>query len=119
MKDMATEFPGLGKVRARFLALLAERQTQIAHHALTAWESENPQEQLASLREASNVLHLIAGAGGSLGFDDLGETARTCEATIISHEKQAAENQCSVPYSVIAEIDGFVSLSQSVLDANT
>lgn len=108
---------GLERVRTRFVSLLADRQTHIAHYALAAWESESAEDQYRHLQDASSLLHMIAGTAGSLGFAPLGEAAQTCEAAILSYCATATDPQDPSLHAVIAKIDAFVAISQSLLDA--
>ncbi|KIN71075.1 Hpt domain-containing protein [Sulfitobacter guttiformis] len=115
MKDMPSELPGLERIKERFLSLLAERQTTIAHHALAAWESDSAAAQSSNLQGAQNVLHQIAGSAGSLGFVELGEAARSCEGAIITFLDSNDGAQGSLPHSLFEELDDFVCMSQTLL----
>lgn len=116
MKASPPQLQGLERVRARFLSLLAERQTHISHHALAAWDTDSIDEQHFHLQEAGSVLHMIAGSAGSLGFNALGAAAQSCEAAILNLCDESTAPQEAMLHATIAEIDGFVSISQSLLD---
>lgn len=119
MTDLLSELPGLESIRARFVSLLEDRQIHIAEHALAAWDSENSEQQANHLKEAQNVLHQISGTAGSLGFDTLGHAARACEGSIISYLEVADPEKATLPHALLAEIDAFVALSQSLLSKSS
>jgi HPt (histidine-containing phosphotransfer) domain-containing protein len=60
--------PGLDRVRDRFLTMLEDRKTNIASHAIAAWEADCVEDICAHLAAAQSILHQIAGSAGSLGF---------------------------------------------------
>lgn len=111
---MQSTLPGIERIKVRFLNLLAERQAAIAHHAVSAWESDDPAVRRTNLTNAQNLLHQISGTAGSLGFGSLGENARRCEGAIL--EYFARDANCAVlDESIICDIDAFVVDSQTIL----
>tara|TARA_R110000787_G_scaffold94172_4_gene196801 strand:+ start:1043 stop:1402 length:360 start_codon:yes stop_codon:yes gene_type:complete len=115
MRDISEALLGIEKIKIRFLALLEERQGVIAHHALAAWESTDPNEVRSHLNAAQNILHQIAGSAGSLGFDSLGQVARDCENEIIAHLEGPDGKSTPLPFEIIGRMDAFVSMSQALL----
>lgn len=75
MTAQAALIPGLERIRARFLDMLVDRLTEI--------ETLCEEPSTDSLRQSQQILHKIAGSAGTLGLQDLGETARVCETRII------------------------------------
>ncbi len=118
MKDTAVALPGLERIKARFLALLEERQGLIAHHALAAWEEKTPSKMYAHLQVAQGTLHQIAGTSGSLGFHDLGIAARDCENAILRYLEHPDLAEMPLSTELLAQMDDFVSISQSLLAEN-
>lgn len=106
--------PGIERIKIRFLSLLVERQTAIAHHALGAWESDDVAARLTHLTEAQSLLHQIAGSAGSLGFGPLGQDARECEHEIIECIANNAY-QSQLDAKIISNLDMFVSKTRSLL----
>lgn len=118
MKGTAEALPGLEEIKVRFLALLEERKSVIAHHTLAAWEATDPNKVRYHLETAQNILHQIAGSAGSMGFDALGKAARDGENEIISHFEGVERNDARFPVEIISRTDAFVSLSQALLTEN-
>jgi len=116
MSNQALLLQGMERVRTRFITLLAERQNHIAHHALAAWDCEVPAQQQVHLQEAGSALHMIAGTAGSLGFNALGTSAQSCEMAILDYFDKIQVQPEPLPHAVIAKIDEFVAMSQSLLD---
>ncbi|UOA29066.1 hypothetical protein DSM107133_03825 (plasmid) [Pseudosulfitobacter sp. DSM 107133] len=106
---------GLEKIRERFLDLLVTRQQSIAHHAVLAYESLSLEEVNGNLAAARDILHQIAGTAGSLGFDDLGIAARTCENDIISHLNGPDNDLALCPDALLVQIDEFVEQCKGLL----
>lgn len=115
MKDLAEALPGIERIKLRFLSLLEERQAVIALHTLAAWDSKHSQERRDHLEVAQNTLHQIAGSAGSLGFDELGQTASDCESEIVSHLQDPESDRLPLPAEIMGRIDGFISMSESLL----
>ena len=44
MTQVMDELPGIDRIRKRFVAMLADRQTQIAGHGLAAWDGKTVAE---------------------------------------------------------------------------
>lgn len=109
------ELPGLEKVRARFIEMLEDRQARIATHALAAWEGETVEEINGNLESAKAILHQIAGTAGSLGFTDLGVTARQCEEEVIAHLEGPDSDLAICPGELVHHIDGFVGQCRETL----
>ncbi|QFT59064.1 Hpt domain protein [Sulfitobacter sp. THAF37] len=115
MKDMVEELPGLAKVRARFLEMLADRQARIAEHALKAWDGETLEEINGNLEAAKAILHQISGTAGSLGFTDLGEAARASEAEVIAHLEGPDADLAICPGEIVHHMDLFVKHCEDTL----
>ncbi|MGC1504475.1 MAG: Hpt domain-containing protein [Sulfitobacter sp.] len=112
MTDTAEKLPGIERIQQRFLSLLEERQTNIAHHVLAAWDGTDLSETANHLEAAQGILHQISGSAGSLGFHDLGQAARDGENAIIAHLADAS----SELIEVMKLIENFVGLGQALLD---
>lgn len=111
------ELPGLDRIRTRFLEMLKDRQVAIAEHALVAWESYELDEINTSLASASTILHQIAGTAGSLGFEELGVTARTVEIAINDHLNGMDADLAICPGALIFHMDEFVQNCEKVIAA--
>ncbi len=111
---MTETLPGLARVREKFLSLLDDRCGAIAEHSLAAWKATDHTEQKSHLSAAGTTLHQIAGSAGSLGLQELGEAARSCEEAIIAfvNEPAAQPDKCS---DIVMEIVSFVTYCQDWL----
>ncbi|UYV37815.1 Hpt domain-containing protein [Rhodobacteraceae bacterium D3-12] len=123
MSDVMRDFPGLEPIRQRFRATLADRQSDVAHHALEAWnasqEGGTPKAVARHLKEVRNRLHTIAGSAGSLGYGELGEAAFHGEAEIISYlEREDAATSAAVPADVIYAINTFIERCGAAIDGD-
>ncbi len=118
MIQQKLELPGLDRIRTRFLDMLQDRQSAIAEHALTAWESDSLEEINGSLASARTILHQIAGTAGSLGFNDLGTQARTCEVEIDAHLNGPDADLAICPASLIFQMDNFLQKSEVLIAEN-
>ncbi|MDG1169400.1 MAG: Hpt domain-containing protein [Sulfitobacter sp.] len=114
MKDI---LPGLDRVRDRFLTMLEDRKTNIASHAIAAWEADCVEDICAHLAAAQSILHQIAGSAGSLGFAALGDSARHCENEIISHLQSECAAVPECPEQLILNMDMFLSSCNDILRA--
>jgi chemotaxis protein histidine kinase CheA len=101
--------PGIERIRERFLDLLEERLDALDDAMV---EFDFPATGRASLVRAQNILHKIAGAAGTLGFNRLGESARHCEESIITHLKQD-EPTLDVLYR---DIGAFATQAEALLE---
>lgn len=115
MRDIVKELPGLERVRTRFLSMLADRQEMIASHALAAWEEDTLDGINGNLAAAQSILHQIAGTAGSLGFPELGQSARDCENEIIEHLEGPDADLAICPGEIIHHIDVFVTDCRALL----
>lgn len=106
---------GLEKIRGRFLDLLVTRQQNIAHHAVLAYEGQTVDEVNGNLAAARDILHQIAGTAGSLGFDDLGLAARSCENDIVAHLNGPDNDLALCPDALLVQIDDFVEQCKGLL----
>lgn len=106
---------GLEKIRGRFLDLLVTRQQSIAHHAVLAYEGQTLDEVNGNLAAARDILHQIAGTAGSLGFDDLGHAARSCENDIVAHLTGPDNDLALCPDALLVQIDDFVEQCKGLL----
>lgn len=77
-----TLLPGLERIRLRFLDMLVERLSDL-ERLCREMAKDDPQSN--ALRELQSIMHKIAGSAGTLGLQDLGDTARICENQIIDH----------------------------------
>jgi len=115
---MVATLPGLERIKDNFLSLLVERQAEIAENALAAWESTDADGQALKLKTVQNLLHQITGSAGTLGFGELGSVAQKAEGAIIAYLEGNDRSNAAIPHTLLAEIDGFVSVSQSLLLEN-
>ncbi|KZY05970.1 MULTISPECIES: Hpt domain-containing protein [unclassified Sulfitobacter] len=104
----ANALPGLERIRARFVEMLSDRQARIAQHTLDAWNGGTPEQINENLAAAQAILHQIAGSAGSIGFAELGSTARACEAQIIEHLRDMENGITACPGDLVFHIDSFV-----------
>ncbi len=118
MTQVMDELPGIERIRKRFVAMLADRQTQIAGHGLAAWDGKTVEEINGNLSGAQAILHQIAGSAGSLGFEDLGKAARTCEVRILDHLAGPDADLAICPQELISELDAFVASCRAEIDAH-
>ncbi|UWR21933.1 Hpt domain-containing protein [Sulfitobacter sp. S190] len=109
MNAVALELPGLDRIRARFVDMLDERQSTIAQHALNAWDGETVEQINGNLEAAKGILHQIAGTAGTVGFQDLGQSAHECEVEIINHLEGPYADLAICPGEIIWRIDSFVA----------
>lgn len=116
MKDTFDILPGLTRIKARFMLLLADRQYEISRHALAAWDARDGRERNDELAAAQHILHLIAGSAGSLGFGDLGQAARACEQSILDYIGAQDAASAEALYEILSELDAVVSMVQSLID---
>jgi hypothetical protein len=117
MTDTAHELPGIERIKLRFLNLLEDRQSAVAHHAMAAWDTTDPEIMCGELEAAQNILHQISGSAGSLGFGDLGQAARDCENEIITYLEQVGSTSADVPVVIMGQMDQFVSMSRNLISA--
>lgn len=115
MKDFTETMPGLDRIKSKFLALLEVRQADIAYHSLAAWKSSDPAETQTQLRAVQNILHLIVGSAGTLGFNFLGEAARSHEESIIEFLENTDDDSAEVPDDFLNHMDSFISRCQTVM----
>lgn len=117
MKDILDDglMPGLEKIRERFISMLVNRQSEIAVHALTAWDGDSAEIINENLGHARDILHKIAGSSGSLGFTALGNAARACETEIIAHLEGEYADLALCPPAVIHQMDRFVAQCEELI----
>ena len=115
MIQQKLELPGIDRIRTRFLEMLRDRQSAIAEHALFAWEGHTLEEVNGNLISARTILHQIAGTAGSLGFDDLGHAARSCENDIVAHLTGPDNDLALCPDALLVQIDDFVEHCKGLL----
>lgn len=104
----------LEKIKGRFLDLLKTRQKNIAHHAVLAYDSTSMDEVNVNLSAARDILHQIAGTAGSLGFEDLGNSARHCENEIVTHLNTPNAGLTHCPDALLVQLDDFVGQCRSI-----
>lgn len=119
MIQQKLELPGIDRIRLRFLQMLCDRQFAIAEHALAAWESDTVDGINSNLTSARTLFHQIAGTAGSLGSEELGEEARTCEITIDKHLESAQAEVATCPSELIFGMDDFLKISQALIEENS
>ncbi|MEH6647380.1 Hpt domain-containing protein [Sulfitobacter sp.] len=75
----------LQPIRDRFIAILADRQSEI----LTSLEvaMQTPEFATVELERIGGVMHKIAGTAGTLGFEALGESAQKIEFSILTSSR--------------------------------
>lgn len=116
MSALALQMPGIDHIRAHFVALLEDRSTSIAQHALAAWDGETVEDINGHLERARTTLHQIAGTAGTLGFDELGATAQRCEEQIIAHLEGPYADLAICPGEIIWCIDTFVEACTTITE---
>lgn len=114
MSALAHQMPGMDRIRLRFLDLLHDRKTNIAQHALAAWDGETIDVINQNLEQARNILHQIAGTAGTVGYPELGIVAQQCEAQIIAHLEGAYADLAICPGEIIWRIDTFVEVCDAL-----
>ncbi|MDF1726477.1 MAG: Hpt domain-containing protein [Sulfitobacter sp.] len=112
---MTSELPGIARVRARFLDMLAPRQEKIAAHAVAAWDGQSHEDIAGNLVAAQSILHQIAGTAGSLGYAELGKKAQACERSIIDHLNSVEEEMRECPGNLIQAIDQFIQDCRQII----
>lgn len=112
---MMNELPGIDRVRGRFLDMLEQRQSAIAGHALAAWDGQSLEDINSNLASAQAVLHQISGSAGSLGWSELGISARDCEMEIIAHLEGPDADLAICPGELIYHLDLFVTSCREVI----
>lgn len=118
MNTIAHEaLPGFAALKAKFMAILAERQADVASHAMDAWNAETADDKIASLTSARAILHKIAGTAGSFGLPEIGAAASTCECMIDDHLDAPGSEGEPCPTEILIAIDEFVSRCEPYLDA--
>lgn len=115
MNDVA---PGLERVKMRFLAMLQDREQQIAQHNLLTRNAKSEVEVTENLSGSRNILHQISGTAGSLGFAELGSFARDCENAIIYCLEQPEGQSVKERDLVLDAIDGFVEDCRNLIAAH-
>lgn len=116
MSALALELPGLDRIRQHFVALLEDRKTSIAQHALAAWDGETVEDINSNLEQARTILHQISGTAGTLGFAELGVSAQRCEAQIIAHLEGPYADLAICPGEIVWCIDAFVEACMAITD---
>ncbi|MFX0546387.1 Hpt domain-containing protein [Roseovarius sp. S1116L3] len=116
MRELATELPGFAALRAKFLAMLQERQGDVASLALDAWNTRSGAEKVEKLGEAARLLHKTSGSAGSFGFPEVSEAAASCEALICVHLEDPDVLQTPCPAEIISAADDFVSLCETCFE---
>lgn len=110
MNAMPANLPGLERIKARFLVILAERQQELK----TLREAmDRPEHHEAALRQAQFILHKIAGTAGTLGFPEFGANARIIENQIIKYLDATAHD---LP-RIAENLDRFLDLSDALCQA--
>ncbi|ASM74796.1 MULTISPECIES: Hpt domain-containing protein [Roseobacteraceae] len=107
---------GLEKIRSRFLDLLEARRQSIAHHAVQAYDGITVEDVNDNLAAARDILHQIAGTAGSLGFEELGASARFCENEIIAHLTGPDNDLALCPDGLLVQLDDFVRQCHDTAD---
>lgn len=118
MKDMADAFPGMDRIRTRFLELLEVHQAQIAAHALAAWDGETLEDINDNLTDAQNILKQIAGSAGSMGYPHLGKAAKECALEITNHLEGPDADLAICPGEMVFHADNFVSICRDLIDTH-
>jgi HPt (histidine-containing phosphotransfer) domain-containing protein len=93
------------KSRVEFMARLLEYRRKLDCDAFTAAGPDGPG---ASLDEAQFVAHRIAGVGKTLGFADLGDTARQAEAAITAYKLESTADLRQAAISRICKLMGLI-----------
>jgi len=101
--------PGIARIRARFVGMLGDRLSEL--ESLVAGGNGIVPEP-AALNDAKAILHKIAGSAGTLGLQDLGEAARTCENDIICYLDTGAPG---LP-KIFNDLGDFAELAEDLLE---
>ena len=106
---MVQNGPDLSKVRTRFLEAQLERHEQLEaiHHCVSG---DNPDKD--NIMAANQILHRIAGAGASLGFERLGNLAADIEMLGDGILESPENDTDFAPY--LKALDAFLDLSHSI-----
>ena len=73
-----------------------------------AFKAHGPDGPGVSLDEAQFVAHRIAGVGKTLGFADLGDTARQAEAAITAYKLESTADLRQAAISRICKLMGLI-----------
>lgn len=92
----------LSRLRKKFIERCAEQRSQIAL-AATAWQVDG---DIAARTELLRLVHGLAGAGGTFGFDRLSRIAADAEAAV---ETPGACSPASAIADLLAEIDSIAA----------
>lgn len=92
----------LSRLRKKFIERCAEQRNQIAL-AATAWQVDG---DIAARTELLRLVHGLAGAGGTLGFDRLSRIAADAEAAL---EAPGACSPAPAIADLLAEIDSIAA----------
>lgn len=99
---------GLAPIRNRFLEVMRQNQIDIKRDVEIALDA--PEETHDALGRIEAVLHKIAGTAGTLGYTDLGISAREAEHAISGVLTTRAEP----PQAVFIQIIDFLEASLEV-----
>lgn len=117
MKATDSTLPGLERIRAHFLERLATSYQELSTCVIDALNTANPDSAGRSLTKASTILHKISGSAGSLGFEELGDAARRCEASVLGYLDTSTRHDKKRLEDVAFNISDFVYDCIIVLDA--
>lgn len=94
--------------RLEFIARLADYRRKLDCEAIRDADLER---LAASLDEAQFVAHRIAGVGETLGFPDLGASARQTEAAITAYKLERSADLRQTAISRICTLSGLIDLT--------
>jgi len=93
------------KSRIEFMARLLEYRRKLD---CDTFKTPGPDGLGASLDEAQFIAHRIAGVGKTLGFADLGDTARQAEAAIAAYKLESTADMRHAAVSRICKLMGLI-----------
>ncbi len=116
--DSIQQIPQLVQQRLSFVASLSVRASEVAQHALSAWDSWSVEEINSSLELARDILNQTSRTAISIGYEDLGVTAHHCAAQIIAHLEGDYADLAVCPGEIIWFVDTFVEACDAIADTD-
>ncbi|MBL3705474.1 hypothetical protein GI582_22490 [Sulfitobacter sp. BDSS02] len=101
--------PGIGRIRARFLDMLPDRLNELEEFFA---EMDEDSLDMEALDQSQGILHKIAGTAGTLGLQELGDMARTCENNIVGLMKKGTPDL----EQVFIDLGRFFAIAEEALE---
>ena len=101
--------PGIGRIRARFLDMLPDRLNELEEFFT---EMQEDSLDMEALDQSQGILHKIAGTAGTLGLQELGDMARTCENNIVGLMKNGTPDL----EQVFIDLGRFFAIAEEALE---